>query len=185
MLRIFIESKPMRLVILISTLLFMTTTTLFDFNKTSDTSNWRIVDDVVMGGRSNGSFEINTEGHGKFSGKISLENNGGFSSLRYRFKTKDVSVYSKVTLRVKGDGNNYQFRIKTSSRDYASYIYEFETTTDWLTITIPFNVMEPRFRGRRLNDPNFPGEQMEEIAFLIGNKKEQSFELLLDKIELE
>jgi NADH dehydrogenase [ubiquinone] 1 alpha subcomplex assembly factor 1 len=90
-----------------------------------------------------------------------------------------------VTLRVKGDGNNYQFRIKTSSRDYASYIYEFETTTDWLTITIPFNVMEPRFRGRRLNDPNFPGEQMEEIAFLIGNKKEQSFELLLDKIELE
>jgi hypothetical protein len=68
-LRIFIESKPMRLVILISTLLFMTTTTLFDFNKTSDTSNWRIVDDVVMGGRSNGSFEINTEGHGKFSGK--------------------------------------------------------------------------------------------------------------------
>ena len=45
--------------------------------------------------------------------------------------------------------------------------------------------MDPRFRGRKLNDPNFPGEQLEEIAFLIGNKKEQSFELLLDHIELK
>ncbi|MGK0323610.1 MAG: hypothetical protein ACJARX_000389 [Psychroserpens sp.] len=163
----------------------MTATTLFDFNKESDINDWRVVDDVVMGGRSSGNFKINNEGHGKFTGRISLENNGGFSSLRYRFKTKDVSAYSKVILRIKGDGSNYQFRVKTTSRDYASYIYEFETNKDWLTIEIPFSAMDPRFRGRQLNDPNFPGEQMEEIAFLIGNKKEQSFELLLDTIILE
>jgi len=163
----------------------MTTFTLFDFSTTSDLSNWRIVDDVVMGGRSSGNFEINTDGHGEFSGEVSLKNNGGFSSLRYRFKTKDVSAYSKVKLRVKGDGKNYQFRVKTSSGDYASYIYEFETTTDWMTIEIPFAAMDPRFRGRKLNEPNFPGEQLEEIAFLIGNKKEQSFKLLLDSIVLE
>ena len=175
----------MKLFVLITSLLFMTTTTLFDFNTSSNISNWRVVDDVVMGGRSSGNFVINDEGHGKFNGRVSLENNGGFSSLRYRFKTKDVSTYSKVILRVKGDGSNYQFRVKTSSRDYASYIYEFETTSDWTTIEIPFAAMDPRFRGRKLNDPNFPGEQLEEIAFLIGNKKEQSFELLLDHIELK
>jgi NADH dehydrogenase [ubiquinone] 1 alpha subcomplex assembly factor 1 len=159
----------MRLFTLITSLLFMTATTLFDFNKESDINDWRVVDDVVMGGRSSGNFKINNEGHGKFTGRISLENNGGFSSLRYRFKTKDVSAYSKVILRIKGDGSNY----------------EFETNKDWLTIEIPFSAMDPRFRGRQLNDPNFPGEQMEEIAFLIGNKKEQSFELLLDTIILE
>tara|TARA_B100000809_G_C15097476_1_gene515584 strand:+ start:241 stop:732 length:492 start_codon:yes stop_codon:yes gene_type:complete len=163
----------------------MTSTTLFDFNTNADISNWRILDDVVMGGRSNGSFEINDEGHGKFYGTVSLENNGGFSSLRYRFKTKDVSAYSNVILRVKGDGSNYQFRVKTSSGDYASYIYEFETTTDWMTIEIPFTAMDPRFRGRRINAPNFPGEELQEIAFLIGNKREQSFEFLIDNIELK
>lgn len=162
----------------------MTSSTLFDFTISSNLSNWRIVDDVVMGGRSNGNFEINKDGHGKFSGYVSLENNGGFSSLRYNFKTKDVSNYSKIILRVKGDGKPYQFRVKSSSRDYASYIYEFETTNDWITIEIPFKDMYPGFRGRRLRQPNFQGQEMEEIGFLIGNKKEQSFKLLIDNIEL-
>ena len=163
----------------------MTSTTLFDFNKSSNLKYWRIVDDVVMGGYSQGNFEINSKGHGKFSGDVSLKNNGGFSSLRYNFPTKDVSNFTTVVLRIKGDGHNYQFRVKTSSRDYASYIYEFETTTEWMTIEIPFKDMEPRFRGRKLNARNYPGQQLEEIAFLIGNKKEQSFELLLDKISLK
>lgn len=69
----------------------MTSPILFDFSKSSNLKYWRIVDDVVMGGRSNGNFEIDSNGHGKFSGEVSLKNNGGFSSLRYNFKTKDVS----------------------------------------------------------------------------------------------
>lgn len=179
------KSDPMKAFVLMSTLLLMSSNPLFDFTTTSSTENWRIIDDVVMGGRSNGSFEITKDGHGKFSGYVSLENNGGFSSLRYNFKTKDVSEYYKVILRVKGDGNTYQFRVKRSNRDYASYIYEFDTTNDWMTIEIPFKDMYPGFRGRKLNEPNFQGQQMSEIAFLIGNKKEQSFEILIDKIELE
>ncbi|MFD2915896.1 CIA30 family protein [Psychroserpens luteus] len=175
----------MRLFIVIAILIFMPKERLFNFNATSDISHWRIVDDVVMGGHSNGSFEINDDGHGKFSGQISLENNGGFSSLRYNFDTKKVLYFSKIKIRLKGDGKNYQFGVKTASSDYASYVYEFETTTDWMTIEVPFAAMEPRFRGRKLNEPNFEGEQLEEIAFLIGNKKEQSFELLLDTIVLE
>ena len=47
---------------------------IFDFSKTANISSWSIVDDVVMGGRSNGNFTINKEGHGAFSGKISLKN---------------------------------------------------------------------------------------------------------------
>ena len=45
--------------------------------------------------------------------------------------------------------------------------------------------MEPAFRGYKLDQPNFDGLQMEEIAFLIGNKKEQSFKLFIDSIILE
>ena len=42
----------------------------------------------------------------------------------------------------------------------------------------------PSFRGQTLNLPNFNGDSLEEIVFLIGNKKDESFELKLDKIEL-
>ncbi len=58
----------MRLFILMISLFFMTTTTLFDFNTTSDISNWRVVDDVVMGGRSSGNFKINTDIDAAFPG---------------------------------------------------------------------------------------------------------------------
>ena len=62
--------------------------TIFDFSKESDLRNWRIVDDVVMGGKSDGNFYINKDGHATFSGTVSLENNGGFSSVRHWFKPK-------------------------------------------------------------------------------------------------
>jgi hypothetical protein len=161
------------------------TMTLYDFTTESPSQDWYILDDVVMGGRSNGTFKISNDGYGVFFGNVSLENNGGFSSVRHQFKTKDVSDYSKIKLRIKGDGKAYQFRLKSDSRDYASYIYEFETTKDWMIIEIPFSKMYPSFRGRRLAQPNFEGDYVSEIAFLIGNKKPQEFKLLIDSIELK
>ena len=46
---------------------------IFDFNKNSSISNWIVVDDVVMGGKSNGNFQLNKDGKGVFYGKISLD----------------------------------------------------------------------------------------------------------------
>ena len=158
---------------------------LFDFNFESNIRNWKIVDDVVMGGRSNGNFKINDTGYGEFSGDVSLKNNGGFSSVRYNFNTLSSSNFKSFQLRIKGDGNPFQFRVKSSNRQRFSYIYTFNTSGDWETISIPFNKMEPAFRGYKLDQPNFDGVQMEEIAFLIGNKKEQSFKLFIDSIILE
>ena len=159
--------------------------TLFDFNFESNIHNWKIVDDVVMGGRSDGNFKINDTGYGEFSGYVSLKNNGGFSSVRYNFNTVSSSNFKSFQLRIKGDGNPFQFRVKSSNRQRFSYIYTFNTSGDWETISIPFNKMEPAFRGYKLDQPNFDGVQMEEIAFLIGNKKEQSFKLFIDSIILE
>lgn len=172
--------------LLVISLLFMNSSLiLFDFSNDSSLRNWRIVDDVVMGGRSDGDFYINKEGHGVFKGKVSLENNGGFSSVRYRFRTKKIDAYSKVKIRLKGDGKKYQFRFKSSLYDYHSYVIEFKTSGEWETITLMLNEMKPQFRGRRLKMNNFPGKEIEEMAFLIGNKKVEIFQLILDKIELE
>ena len=162
----------------------MTHPVIFDFNKESNLDNWVIVDDVVMGGRSSGSFGLNEDGHGVFQGTVSLENNGGFSSVRYRFENMQIKESTKVVIKLKGDGKKYQFRIKANSGDYYSYIATFTTNGNWQEIEIALKDMYPSFRGRRLNQPNFASESIEEVAFLIGNKEKEEFKLLLDKIEL-
>ncbi|WP_159950590.1 CIA30 family protein [Polaribacter septentrionalilitoris] len=158
---------------------------IFDFTTNANTSNWRVVDDVVMGGKSNGDFKLNKDGFGEYSGKISLENNGGFSSLRYRFKEKSIKGFSKVILKIKGDGKKYQFRIKKDSNDSHSYISSFSTNGNWQTIEINLSEMYPAFRGRVLDMENLSSDSIEEVAFLIGNKKEEDFRLYIDKISLE
>lgn len=166
-------------------LIFLGNMVLFDFNKDIDLTQWRVVDDVVMGGRSDGQFGISESGHGVFQGEVSLENNGGFSSVRYWFDQKNVESHERVKIRLKGDGKRYQFRVKSNQRDRFNYIYEFKTSGEWEWIEIPFSVMVPGFRGRKLNIPNYDGKHLAEIAFLISNKVPESFRLEIDKITLK
>jgi len=161
------------------------TTTLFDFNKDTAIDAWRVVNDGVMGGLSQGKFSINSDGHGLFQGKVSLENYGGFSSVRYRFDTIDTKGFSKVKLRLKGDGKRNQFRIKETSSQRYSYIANIKTSGYWEPIVVQFSEMHPAFRGRMLDLSNFSGNEMVEIAFLVGNKKEEAFALEIDYIELQ
>lgn len=173
---------------IIGILLFLTLTmdsqVIYNFSKSADLKNWNIVDDVVMGGRSNGSMDISSEGHGRFRGDISLENNGGFSSVRYGFSPIKVNKNDRIRITLKGDGKRYQFRVKHRIRDYASFITNFDTSGEWQVIEFRLGDLYPTFRGRKLNRPDFDDNSIEEIRFLIGNKKPESFELLIDKIEL-
>jgi len=174
-----------KLIILIITSLAIETMILFDFNIKSDISNWTVVNDGVMGGLSAGNFSLNENGNGVYKGTVSLENNGGFSSLRYRFPIKKVDGFTKAILKLKGDGKNYQFRLRSNAYERHSYIATFQTTGDWQLIEITLAEMYPAFRGNKLNIPNYPIENLEEIAFLIGNKKEESFLLEIDSIILK
>lgn len=167
---------------------FMKTTTsfktIFDFNTKSDIRSWKTIDDRVMGGRSSSTISLNADGAGVFEGDVSLENNGGFSSVRYNFEKISVKWYSKVRIRLRGDTKRYQFRLKSKSSAYYSYIAPFETNGDWQTIEIPLKELYPSFRGRRLEQENFSHESIEELAFLIGNKHKEHFKLEIDNIEL-
>ena len=157
---------------------------IFDFNKKADIQNWNIVDDVVMGGKSSSQFKLNYDGFGVFQGNVSLANNGGFSSVRYKFEKIEVIKYNKIRIRIKGDGKNYQFRVKDNSSNYYSYIAKFSTTNEWQNVEIDLKEMYPSFRGRRLSTPGFSHNFIEQIVFLIGNKKNEDFKLIIDTIEL-
>ena len=170
---------------LICILAFMTVHPIFDFNPDSSLEDWYVVNDGVMGGISRGNLKLDSAGHGVFSGKISLENNGGFSSIRYDCGRTDLDGHRYIVLKVKGDGQRYQFRVKSSREDYYSYISYFETTGEWQVLKLPLDSMYPVFRGRRLDMPDFGGNTLEEIGILIGNKEAKSFELRIDSISLE
>jgi hypothetical protein len=162
----------------------MHTITIFDFNEATTLRNWKVIDDVVMGGRSLGSFVINENGHGVFKGRVSLENNGGFSSIRYTNTVKIPKNYQKIRIRLKGDGKSYQFRLKPKRDRWESYVYNFSTTGTWQIIEIPLKEMYPSFRGRKLNTGNFDFDQIEEMGFLISNKQNEDFRLELDEVIL-
>jgi len=156
---------------------------LFDFSKNDD-KGWWIVNDGVMGGLSEGDFQV-TDMKAIFSGRVSTDNNGGFTMVRKQFSSVSILDHKSFVILLKGDGKTYQFRVKSNANQRHSYVYSFTTTTEWQEIIIPFSSLEPRFRGRKVDTANFDGQQIEEIAFLIGNKQKESFQLILDKISVK
>lgn len=164
--------------------LTVTQNVLFNFEGQENLSNWMVVNDDVMGGRSKASMQLSNNGTAVFSGQVSLENNGGFSSIRYRMDNVPTKNHEKLVLRLKGDGKNYQVRIRENDNDYFSYIYTFSTQGKWETIEVPLAEMYPSFRGRKLNRPNYNGETAVEMTFLIANKKAESFKLELQNAYL-
>ncbi|MCM4161108.1 CIA30 family protein [Antarcticibacterium flavum] len=169
---------------LILTTMIMSSLLLFDFSASKDWSAWEIENDVVMGGNSTSDLSRSEEGHAVFTGFVSLENDGGFASIQYHFEPKDIKGYEKAVIRVKGDGKEYQFRIKANLNERAAYVYTFKTSGDWETIEIPLNQMEPTYRGNKLDRPNFNANELQEVRFMIGNGKAENFRLEIDRIEL-
>ena len=83
---------------------------IYDFKKDRYSGDWRIINDGVMGGLSSGKLGIDDNGNGVFYGFVSLENYGGFTSIRLRKKVQ-LKNYNKIVLRVFGDNKLYQLRI--------------------------------------------------------------------------
>ena len=157
---------------------------IYDFNNQSNISDWVIVNDDVMGGISFCDIYTDNEGNGVFEGKVSTANNGGFSSIRLNLNKVKTKNYTQIKIRLKGDNKKYQLRIKANRSDYQSYVYSFKTSNEWEIITIPLKDMYPSFRGRKLAMNNFNNNFIEQISFLVGNKKNEYFKLLIDSIIL-
>ena len=151
-----------------------------------DTLGWRVVDDGVMGGLSKGKIQISKDGVLNFNGKLSLENNGGFSSLRSGDLKLDLSGAEGLVARVKGDGRTYQMRFSTDARFRGmeiSFKSDFKTKKDeWIEIKVPFNEFSGSFRGMSLKKETFNPGKIRRIGMLLGDKKAGPFELQVDWI---
>lgn len=152
--------------------------------KTSD--QWRIVNDGVMGGLSSSKAIVNDDKI-IFSGNVSLENNGGFASLRSPVKNYDFSNFTGLEIKLKTDGKRYSISMKETSY-FTGYFYttNFETkANEWMTINLSFDQFKLYYFGRRINsNSQIPLDKIKEISFLIGEKQEGDFQALIDYIKL-
>ena len=154
--------------------------TLIDFSKSAEKENWRIVNDVVMGGVSQSEIIITDDSNAIFRGDLSLENNGGFASVRTNPMDYQLTGYTDITTRVKGDGRTYQLRLRTDDKsDGISYQSEFQTVDgNWITVKLPFREFVATFHSRRVPDaPVLDPRNISQIGFLIADNREGSFKL--------
>lgn len=158
---------------------------IYNFSNQSTIKEWRIVNDGVMGGISKSSMVLSEAGHGKFSGHVSLANNGGFASTQLNTKIKLSGEKTSIVLRIKGDRKNYEFRLKGSISQSQSYVHQFGTSGEWEIIRLEIMEFYPQYRGRKMIIPNFNFASIEQVSFMIANKQDEDFELLIDWIGLE
>ncbi len=156
---------------------------IFSFNN-KNVKPWQAVNDVVMGGLSQSKMEIE-KGIAIFSGKVSLENNGGFASVRSLAAKHDLSSAKGICIRVKGDGSAYKFCLKTSvSWNSVLYQQRFETVKDkWITCSLPLDKFISTFRGRILNNRPLEPKNITSFGFLISDKQKGNFQLEIDWIK--
>ena len=147
---------------------------------------WYTVDDDVMGGVSDSQVEFPEPNIMYFYGNMSLENNGGFSSVRSDWNVTDLSAGEGVLIRVKGDGKVYRFRLRTESAGRGiSYNAFFKTEADeWTTAYIPFAEMVPTYRGFVMDVESVNPAKIGSFGFMLSDKQTGEFELQVDWIRL-
>ena len=155
-----------------------------DFTAETRDLSWYTQNDNVMGGRSQGGFEI-APGQLIFAGSTNT-NGGGFCSIRTRPFQLDLSAYEGISLRVQGDGRRYTWQLQTNARwrgREVSYWADFETTAgDWAVINIPFASFIPQFRGFKLDGPELDPSEITEMGLYIYDKRDGPFQLLIDNV---
>ena len=151
---------------------------LLDTNGKTSKIKWNIVNDTVMGGRSSSRWSKNSSAL-SFEGFLSLENNGGFASVRHDLNNINLSSTEGIFIKVKGDGRKYQFRIRSQASRWANYSQEFKTKKDTVqSFFLPYKDFKPSWRGRSVrNVPTLTGKDVRGIGFLLGDKVQGKFKL--------
>ena len=160
--------------------------TLIDFNNTAEKENWQIINDDVMGGVSQSEIIFNDTGTATSQGRISLENNGGFASTRSKSHSYRIGGYIGLDLRIKGDGKDYQLRVRTDNRlDGISYRYRFATQPEtWMNIRVPLSEFDAVLRGLILIIvADISPDQIQQVGFLISDKQAVKFHIVIDWIK--
>jgi monofunctional biosynthetic peptidoglycan transglycosylase len=153
----------------------------------AEAKRWYAVDDGVMGGVSQSGFSV-ANGEGRFIGETSLENGGGFASVRREPEAFERTLASAggVALRVYGDGRTYQLRLKSRALgDTSAYRVAFTPRVgEWQTLRFGWSEFEAVRRGKRLSQaPALSPDMIYQIGLLIADREAGAFCLRIAQLE--
>ena len=171
--------------LLIISMFFSVNNEIVIFDKDKNNQKWFVTNDDVMGGISNSTMKIDKNGSAIFSGKVSTDNNGGFAMTRLPLDIKLNDKKSKIVLILEGDDKEYQLRIKSKKDQRYWFVQSFYAKKGIQKIELSLKDFYPSFRGYQLDMGNFSANKIKELAILIGNKKNESFALQINKIIIE
>jgi len=162
--------------------------TLFDFTGADPAKEWQNVNDGVMGGVSEGKFKIREKKTLEFVGTLSLENNGGFASVRTKAKKLGLEKGDTVVAKVRGDGREYLLNLYLNKPLIAfSYRATVQTKKDeWIEVKVPLDKFEATSFGRVVKDagPVKP-EEVNSLGFMLSDKKAGPFKMEIESIKVE
>ena len=162
--------------------------TLFDFTGTDAAKEWQNVNDGVMGGVSEGKFKITDKKTLEFFGTLSLENNGGFASVRTKAKKLGLEKGDTVVAKVRGDGREYTLNLYLNKPLIAfSYRATVQTKKDeWIEVKVPLDKFEATSFGRVIKDAGAVNpEEVNALGFMLSDKKAGPFKMEIESIEVE
>jgi hypothetical protein len=158
---------------------------LLDFDDDVDIRQWMAVNDVVMGGVSHSAFEQAAPGIARFRGVVSLENSGGFASVRTAPRQWNSAGARAFALRVLGDGHAYKFTLRSDDRfDGVQYQFRFTPPAgEWYEARLPIASFAATFRGRHVpgSAPLDPA-RVRTLGLMISDRQAGPFDLLVDWI---
>ena len=160
--------------------------TLFDFSSPGTAASWGPIGDRVMGGISDSSFIYEDTSGALFTGEVSMQHGGGFSSVRSGHLDLDLSGYQGLAITFMGDGKSYKLSVTTEPR-FDSVIYRavFDTRAGtWEELKIPFNQFIPTFRGEIVPEaPELDPSNIVALGLLISQRQKGPFQLKVSFIK--
>ena len=161
--------------------------TLFRFDRSDAVRSWRTVNDGVMGGMSDGRVRWSDERYLEFSGTLSLENNGGFASVRSERSPLGLRPGDTLVARVKGDGRSYFWNLYIPVRRTAfSFRAPFTTRAgEWIEVRAPVEKFYATSYGRRVPDRPIKPATVDGIGILLADKQAGRFSLEVEWITVE
>ena len=185
--RWFVGSTWLLLILGSSVMADDTPKTVFDFTGADAGKEWQTVNDGVMGGVSDGKFKITDKKTLEFYGTLSLENNGGFASVRSRAKKLGLEKGDVLVVKVRGDGRDYSMNLYVP-RPLVAFSYRAAVKTkkdEWIEVRLPLEKFEATSFGRVVKDarPVDPAE-VNALGFLLGDKKAGPFRLEVEWIKV-
>ena len=166
----------------------MARTDLFRFDTVAAVAAWSAIDDRVMGGVSSSCLRHDPAGHAVFEGEMSLQQGGGFASVRSATQALGVPLAQACVIEVRGDGKRYKLNLRTDDAfDGVNYQAAFEAPAGaWTRLRLPLAAFVPSFRGRRVADvAALDPADLRQVGLMVADRQAGRFALALRSIGME